>query len=56
MPGTAGNDTFIGGTAQIQAADVIDGGADLTAEHAREFFSLMQDWGHVMYWLEAERK
>ena len=28
--------------------------SELTAEHAREFFTLMQDWGHVMYWLEAE--
>lgn len=27
LSGTSGNDTFIGGTAQIQAADVIDGGA-----------------------------
>lgn len=29
---------------------------ELTAEHAREFFALMQDWGHVMYWLEPEPK
>ena len=28
--------------------------SELTLEHAREFFALMQDWGHVMYWLEAE--
>ena len=29
---------------------------ELTPEHAREFFALMQDWGHVMYWLEPEHK
>ena len=29
---------------------------ELTPTHAREFFALMQDWGHVMYWLEMEHK
>lgn len=29
--------------------------SELTLEHARDFFSLMQDWGHVMYWLGDEK-
>uniref|UniRef100_I2Q7Q4 Methyltransferase family protein n=1 Tax=Desulfovibrio sp. U5L TaxID=596152 RepID=I2Q7Q4_9BACT len=29
---------------------------DLTMQQTREFFQTMQDWGHVMFWLEAEKR